>query len=89
MRTFAELEQWCAGARLGGAPFLFKQWGAWDWVYAGEPRQAKAQLVDDGAGPGGCIKMWRVGKKKAGRTLDGRKHSDFPTMREAICRKAP
>lgn len=43
-------------------PFFFKQWGAW------EP------------GDGDCVgqQYYKVGKKKAGRLLDGREHNGFP-----------
>lgn len=46
-----------------GVPFLFKQWGAW-----------QPQYVDDPRGP----LYERVGKKKAGRLLDGRLWDEYP-----------
>jgi protein gp37 len=59
----------CAAA---GVPFLFKQWGEWlgekqDGAYDHEPLELNA--TDNPI---------RVGKKAAGRTLDGRTHDNFP-----------
>jgi protein gp37 len=73
----------CEAARV---PFLFKQWGAWspsvdghrDWM-----------IVDAGGGVDlpdhrppdesrNEVAMRTVGKKLAGRTLDGRTHNEYP-----------
>jgi len=54
------LRDQCAAA---GVPFLFKQWG--EWQYAGD-------LADGGE------RFVKVGKKAAGRLLDGVEHSGFP-----------
>ena len=85
------LRDQCAKA---GIPFLLKQWGEWEiaslenghvdcrmpetgetktWVDLNGLQQACTSngLVDPYA-------MARVGKKKAGRTLDGRTHTEFP-----------
>jgi len=68
------LRDQCAAA---GVPFLFKQWGEWNQRH---DLHANQQEV---AG-----KLWhtfdpdtsvcRVGKKAAGRCLDGREHNGFP-----------
>lgn len=72
-----------------GVPFLFKQWGEW------HPEMAKAELcviTSDGKdflrGPETMNRrddanaeiMWRIGKKAAGRQLDGRTHDGFPAV---------
>ena len=61
-----------------GVPFLFKQWGEWlpGCQYAEGDRERlreKAQhsfSMDDHS--------WLVGKKAAGRMLDGREWNEFP-----------
>lgn len=63
------LRDQCAAA---GVPFLFKQWGEWlgagqDGDYDHEPIELNAS--DEPA---------RVGKKAAGRLLDGQQHDGFP-----------
>ena len=67
--------QWARDVRdaccQAGIPFFFKQWG--EWVSVSEV---------DGAGvhhwlPDGRT-VRRVGKKRAGRSLDGRRHDDLP-----------
>jgi len=59
-----------------GVAFLFKQWGAWAWPgYAWSEtdwQHPEAQRVND-AGP-----PKRVGKKAAGRLLDGREYNEWP-----------
>ena len=87
---FRLLRDQCAEA---GVPFLFKQWGEWypgdiehdgegwaaypdaehdpsaeDWIF----ERARHDIAN-GAG------MLRVGKKRAGRLLDGRRHDDYPS----------
>ena len=54
-------------------PFLFKQWGAWAHTGATPGGDAPPHVFDDGA------IVWRVGKKAAGRDLDGRTWDEFPT----------
>ena len=78
-----------------GVPFFFKQWGAFrpreneDWGFQGEeatvlpdgrvrqwqPHYPRARLVHPQMRP-----MIRVGKKLAGRTLDGQIHDEFPEV---------
>jgi protein gp37 len=58
-----------------GTPFFFKQWG--EWVPAGEigfhgHEKAPTQFMEP------CHSMMRVGKKTAGRFLDGFTHSVWP-----------
>jgi protein gp37 len=76
------------GYRHSGPAFLFKQWG--DWVYGEDA--AQASLGDDGfanaapwVGSGrlcywddGLDPSYRVGKKAAGRHLDGRTWDEYP-----------
>jgi len=49
-------------------PFFFKQWGAW-----------ALPIPEDGVPPGACDgRLYLVGKKAAGRHLDGRTHDEYP-----------
>jgi protein gp37 len=83
---FRSLRDQCAGADV---PYFFKQWGAWTPVYS----WARAANVDPISGAvdepnrrmgakGLAIQtehtMFRVGKKAAGRQLDGRTHDEYP-----------
>ncbi|MFE9387544.1 DUF5131 family protein [Streptomyces sp. NPDC007025] len=70
----------CTAAEV---PFLFKQWGAYQptgWMVIGSPIDPRNVLVghpiDD---LGHRWEMRRVGKKSAGRDLDGRTWNEFPT----------
>ena len=68
-----------------GVPFFFKQWGEWAPIAYGTPDgkqllkvtcNGKTEIiVGDGAD---SINMRRVGKKAAGRRLDGREWNEFP-----------
>lgn len=79
-----ELRDQCTAA---GVPFFFKQWGQWLPATA-ERRITGMVLVLEGAGPFAKEPRWhgfedgqrvaRVGKKAAGRKLDGREWSQFP-----------
>jgi protein gp37 len=60
------LRDQCAAA---GVPFLFKQWGEW---------LLQDDDIDDGTVIAGDFQ--RVGKKAAGRTLDGRTHTEYPKV---------
>ncbi|MER8503817.1 DUF5131 family protein [Mesorhizobium sp. M1142] len=76
--------------QAAGVPFFFKQWGAWretDWqlwahpLPAGTIAPAKPYWV--GAGYGldrPSMSLEQVGKKAAGRLLDGVEHSQFPEV---------
>jgi protein gp37 len=64
--------------QASGTPFFFKQWGEWlpnDQEYNCDPGgndfEQRHQMVGD-------VAMCRVGKKKAGRLLDGRTWDEFP-----------
>jgi protein gp37 len=62
-----------------GVPYFFKQWGEWAPcpVPAGdEPDMVTDSVFKRGAGHDGAV--WRVGKKAAGRTLDGREWNEVP-----------
>jgi protein gp37 len=79
--------------QAAGVPFFFKQWG--EWVPASESDDADSMLCRismDGT-RGNLVTLnseqWkhaslmaRVGKKKAGRLLDGREWNEFPTAAE-------
>lgn len=83
------LRDQCAAA---GVPFLFKQWGSWaprnEWaVGSGAPPMiavaADGGRVSDDIAPQdvGGHRMAMVGKKAAGRLLDGVLHDGFPEAR--------
>jgi protein gp37 len=55
-----------------GVPFLFKQWGAHRWVAGSRYDEQTGNWVDHGITP------QRVGKKLAGRELDGRTWDQYP-----------
>lgn len=82
------LRDQCAAA---GVPFFFKQWG--DWIPdPGPVMDAKAFVRDMNAGRVGMARLVRnqmndddmpvrrIGKKRAGRRLDGRTHDEFPKV---------
>jgi protein gp37 len=68
--------------QAAGVPFFFKQWGQWlPNVYGdasipeGVNFEAKHHLFDDG------LAVAKVGKKAAGRLLDGREWNEFPEVK--------
>lgn len=63
-----ELRDQCA---TYGVPFLFKQWGEWAPEENFPDHIPSSTSTIDGS-------MWRVGKKAAGRQLDGVEHNEFP-----------
>lgn len=81
--------QWARGLRdqctTAGVPFHFKQWGDWAPLPSDEPRRLDDWLVHpDGRhlaqrpiGPD-VARMRRVGKRTAGRLLDGRTWDEVP-----------
>jgi len=76
---------WARGLRdqcqQAGVPFFFKQWGAWaPYPNDGQfgPVPAQAHWFGEQEGP---PDMWRVGKKAAGRLLDGRTWDEMPETR--------
>lgn len=58
-----------------GTKFFFKQWGEYSPVYDGKTKYTN---VSSGVGMDEPCPMYRVGKKKAGRLLDGREWSQMP-----------
>jgi len=79
--------------QAAGVPFFFKQWGEWvdefhpachdanGFVGSFKQSEAFVELVRDDAGKAIDFRglyMMRVGKDRAGRTLDGRERSEFP-----------
>lgn len=75
-----------------GVPFFLKQWGEWaperglnhsegngrrlHYARTFLRSDGSCAVLGDGGGPGECLE--RVGKKRAGRLLDGREWSEFP-----------
>lgn len=60
-----------------GVPFHFKQWGEWAPFNSITPmpdHSVKSVRIDKET-------LWRVGKKKAGRLLDGREWNEFPIVK--------
>ncbi|HEY1034582.1 MAG TPA: phage Gp37/Gp68 family protein [Pseudoxanthomonas sp.] len=66
-----DLRDQCATA---GVPFLFKQWGSWVSVSEVEGAGAHHTFPD-----GRTVR--NVGKRRAGRLLDGVEHNGFPEVR--------
>lgn len=66
-----DLLRFCEGWKV---PFFFKQWGEWTPGYYGGGLQS---LNMEGFS-GEPVPVSRVGKKQAGRALDGREWSEFP-----------
>lgn len=67
-----------------GVPFLFKQWGEWiDDDNIDSANLPTPQISDPGEHfhecDHGTTSSWRVGKKAAGRMLDGRTWDEVPT----------
>ncbi len=69
---FRSLRDQCAGA---GTPFLFKQWGEWISEDDSHDRNIVPSGGDDSFED---MPMVRVGKKAAGRLLDGALHDGYP-----------
>lgn len=69
-----DLRDQCA---RGLVPFLFKQWGAWAPTID-SPRPGDVVSMDSEAFIRRGVTMRRMSKKDAGRTLDGRTHTEFP-----------
>lgn len=81
---FRSLRDQCADA---GTPFFFKQWGEWAPLHLHKTADSDLNIMKWPASAGrrhpngpeiNFERMARVGKKAAGRTLDGREHSDLP-----------
>ena len=70
--------------QAAGVPFFFKQWGAW---YPNDARHPGfAEMYEDGGDARHCLvgdmAFARVGKKRAGRLLDGRTWDKYPISSE-------
>jgi protein gp37 len=88
----SSLRDQCAAA---GVPFLFKQWGEWAPAeiepggrIGDEMRSGRVQLLHAPGNPEGFFRrgdafVRRLGKKAAGRLLDGRTHDGFPEVQHA------
>ena len=72
---FRQLRDQCDRA---GIPFLFKQWGDWKEPTEGIASTAKVATIGGGKLPE--VAMVRVGKKTAGRLLDGKYHDAYPCL---------
>ncbi|KZL17631.1 Phage protein Gp37/Gp68 [Pseudovibrio axinellae] len=89
---FRSLRDQCAAA---GVPFLFKQWGEWLPIERTPEIENKITMPGQNSGlwawPDGTRDGWkngivsaRLGKKTAGRLLDGIEHHQFPSpLKEA------
>jgi protein gp37 len=69
-----------------GIPWGFKQWGEWAPLGIDEPQHGAGMAIDRGydiAGVSRSHAMHRVGKKRAGRLLDGREHLEMPEVQSA------
>ncbi|MBU9422483.1 phage Gp37/Gp68 family protein [Burkholderia gladioli] len=82
---FRSLRDQCAEAHVA---FFFKQWGQWapgsNWpedvpIPSGERAYLDGQETDDNES------VWSVGKRAAGRLLDGRTHDEFPVIEDTKC----
>ncbi len=74
-RWVVSLRDQCIGA---GVPFFFKQWGEFRTTTLDEAEDGDPRIVAVGEDN---WPMTRVGKKEAGRLLDGREWSEFPNLR--------
>ncbi len=74
-----QLRDQCTAA---GVPFFFKQWGEWTpWRSLLDEMTRPVHVWDDEFGPGGAdTRVCRLGKKVAGRELDGRTWDEFPVV---------
>jgi len=75
------LRDQCAAA---GVPFHFKQWGDWapteegDRCVAFDDGRNMPNLEPSGANGNGTCRIARLGKRAAGRLLDGAQHDGMP-----------
>jgi protein gp37 len=88
---FRGLRDQCKAA---GVPFFFKQWGEWKPAERGDP-----DFIRESGGfqPDSHTHNWdknanlpdglwsiRVGKKAAGRLLDGKEHNEYPALKAEV-----
>jgi len=73
----------CAAA---GVPFLFKQWGEYlpESMLHEDEVWKLAPFNEKWVSAGGGVTVVRVGKKSAGRLLDGRTHDEFPRVESEV-----
>jgi protein gp37 len=76
---FRSLRDQCKRANV---PFFFKQWGEWASVHHGREGD-EGVFVSSGRDSVKPSPMVRIGKARAGRTLDGVLHDAFPVLGEA------
>jgi len=62
--------------QAAGVSYFFKQWGAWGPQPVGDWDKKDILWLDD-------VNVWRVGKKAAGRILDGRTWDEMPNVQPA------
>lgn len=77
---------WHRGARdfcaAHDVAYTFKQWGSWAPGSTFAEHIPSGTYCDfDGALRSDDERVWKVGKKAAGRLLDGREHNEFPEVR--------
>lgn len=72
-KWFRDVRDECAAAQI---PFFFKQWGSWQSVDQSDDMVGKVQEF---VWPDGTI-AFKLGKKRAGRLLDGVEHSAYPVV---------
>ena len=69
--------------KAAGVPFFFKGWGTWlpidQYIWNDLPldhfKKYKQKTIDD-------FVYFKVGKKRSGRCLDGKEHSEFPKAKQ-------
>ena len=66
--------------RPAGVPFFLKQWGEWLALSQGAV-DTRDKISPHRGTPCGRDVVYRVGRKRAGRTLDGVEHDGFPEIR--------
>ena len=82
-----------------GVPFFFKQWGEWAETTLPEPKKRSSKhrgmwLMPDGSSCSlfnfhseGSTWMEPIGKKKAGRLLDGKEYNEYPKQTGQLYQK--
>ena len=68
------LRDQCVAAEV---PFMFKQWGEWYPLYQADEADnysKKCEMIEDESG----VRLMKIGKKSAGRLLDGFLHDEYP-----------
>ena len=70
------LRDQCVAAEI---PFMFKQWGEWHPLFQADEadnHSKKCEMIDDESG----TRFMKIGKKSAGRLLDGFLHDEYPYL---------